>query len=70
MPKLLERLEQLNDELGDVDYVIGVAKNSRLLELADPLRASVAELSKPASSSFAASRGCPTHRSHGLLIAA
>ena len=43
MPKLLERLEQLNDELGDVDYVIGVAKNSRLLELADPLRSSVAE---------------------------
>lgn len=43
MPKLLERLEQLNDELGDVDYVIGAAKNSRLLELAEPLRSSVAE---------------------------
>ena len=43
MPKLLDRLEELNDELGDVDYVIGVAKNSRLLELAGPLRSSVAE---------------------------
>lgn len=43
MPKLLERLEVLNAELGDVDYVIGVAKNSRLLELAAPLRSSVAE---------------------------
>jgi hypothetical protein len=43
MPKLLDRLEELNDELGDVDYVIGVAKNSRLLDLAGPLRSSVAE---------------------------
>jgi hypothetical protein len=43
MPKLLDRLEQLNAELGDVHYVIGVAKNSRLLELAMPLRSSVAE---------------------------
>src|SRR5215510_3157606 len=43
MPKLLDRLEQLNGELGDVDYVIGVAKNSRLLDLAESLRSSVAE---------------------------
>lgn len=43
MPKLLDRLEELNGELGDVDYVIGVAKNSRLLDLAVPLRSSVAE---------------------------
>jgi hypothetical protein len=43
MPKLLERLEQLNAELGDIDYVIGVAKNSRLLDLAEPLRSSVAD---------------------------
>jgi len=43
MPKLLDRLEELNGELGDVDYVIGVAKNSRLLDLAEPLRSSVAE---------------------------
>lgn len=43
MPKLLDRLDQLNAELGDVHYVIGVAKNSRLLELAAPLRLSAAE---------------------------
>jgi hypothetical protein len=43
MPKLIERLEELNAELGDVEYVIGVAKNARLLDLASPLRASVAE---------------------------
>lgn len=42
MPKLLERLEELNTELGDVEYVIGVAKNARLLDLAAPLRASAA----------------------------
>ena len=41
MPKLLDRLEQLDEELGDVEYVIGVAKNSRLLEFAKPLRSSV-----------------------------
>ena len=43
MPGLLARLERLNAELGDVDYVIGLAKNPRLLALAEPLRASVAE---------------------------
>jgi hypothetical protein len=43
MPALLERLERLNAELGDVDYVIGLAKNPRLLALAEPLRSSVAE---------------------------
>lgn len=43
MPKLLDRLEQLDDELGDVEYVIGVAKNSRLLAFAQPLRSSVEE---------------------------
>jgi hypothetical protein len=43
MPKLIERLEELNAELGDVEYVIGVAKNARLLDLAAPLRASAAE---------------------------
>lgn len=42
MPKLIERLEELNAELGDVEYVLGVAKNARLLDLAAPLRASVA----------------------------
>jgi hypothetical protein len=43
MPRLLERLEQLDAELGDVDYVIGLATNSRLLAAAEPLRTSVAE---------------------------
>lgn len=43
MPKLIERLEELNAELGDVEYVLGVAKNARLLDLAAPLRASAAE---------------------------
>jgi len=43
MPKLLDRLEQLDGELGDVEYVIGVAKNSRLLEFAKSLRTSVEE---------------------------
>jgi len=42
-PRLLERLEQLDAELGDVDYVIGLATNSRLLAAAEPLRASAAE---------------------------
>ena len=41
--KLLDRLEQLDAEHGDVEYVIGVAKNSRLLEFAKPLRSSVEE---------------------------
>ena len=43
MPKLLDRLEQLDAELGDVEYVIGLAKNSRVLELAKPLRTAVEE---------------------------
>jgi hypothetical protein len=34
MPRILERLENLDRELGDVDYIIGVAKNPRLLKLA------------------------------------
>lgn len=38
MPKIMLRLEQLNAELGDVDYVLGLAKNARLLKLAEPLR--------------------------------
>jgi hypothetical protein len=43
MPKLLDRLDQLNAELGDVEYVIGLAKNSRLLEFAKPLRSAAEE---------------------------
>jgi aspartyl aminopeptidase len=34
MPKLVARLEALNTELGDIEYVIGVTKNARLLNLA------------------------------------
>lgn len=37
MPALMDRLELLCDELGDVHYVLGLAQNSRLLELAEPL---------------------------------
>lgn len=37
MPALMDRLERLGDELGDVHYVLGLAQNSRLLELAEPL---------------------------------
>ena len=43
MPKLMDRLEQLCDELGDVHYVLGLAQNSRLLELAEPLLVDAAE---------------------------
>lgn len=43
MPGLMDCLEQLSDELGDVDYVLGLAQNSRLLELAAPLIAEAAE---------------------------
>jgi hypothetical protein len=34
MPRILERLEKLDRELGDVDYIIGIAKNPRLINLA------------------------------------
>jgi hypothetical protein len=43
MPRLLTQLERLDEELGDIEYVIGLAKNSRLLEAAQPLRTRVAE---------------------------
>lgn len=43
MPRLLDALEQLSDELGDVHYVLGLAQNPRLLELAAPLIAEAAE---------------------------
>ena len=43
MPGLLDCLEQLSDELCDVNYVLGLAQNSRLLELAAPLIAEAAE---------------------------
>lgn len=39
VPALLDRLEQLDREFGDVDYVIGLAKNSVLLRMAEePMR--------------------------------
>lgn len=43
MPRLLEMLEQLSEELGDVHYVLGLAQNPRLLKLAAPLLAEAAE---------------------------
>src|SRR5262249_47732364 len=43
MPGLMDCLEQRSDELGDVDYVLGLAQNARLLELAAPLIAEAAE---------------------------
>jgi len=42
MPRLMARLEALSDELGDVHYVLGLAKNPRLLALAAPLLAQAA----------------------------
>jgi hypothetical protein len=42
LPRLLVRLEKLSDELGDIHYVLGLAKNSRLLALAAPLLAEAA----------------------------
>jgi hypothetical protein len=34
MPRLLEALEKLDAELGDIDYIVGIAKNPVLLALA------------------------------------
>jgi hypothetical protein len=44
MPRILERLENLDRELGDVDYIIGIAKNARLLKLAAPVMAEAKSL--------------------------
>jgi hypothetical protein len=43
LPRLMDRLERLSDELGDVHYVLGLAQNPRLLALAAPLLAESAE---------------------------
>ena len=43
MPRILDALEALDAELGDVDYIIGIAKNPRLLKLAAPMMAQAAE---------------------------
>jgi hypothetical protein len=42
MPWLLDRLDALHAELGDVHYVIGLARNPRLLDLAAPAMARAA----------------------------
>jgi hypothetical protein len=42
-PRMLERLEALAAELGDIDYVLGYQKNPRLIAMAEPLRSSVEE---------------------------
>jgi len=44
MPRLLEALEQLDRELGGIDYVLGIAKNPALLALAEPAMAQAQEL--------------------------
>jgi hypothetical protein len=44
MPRLMEMLEALNRELGDVDYLFGMAKNPVLLELGAPVLATANEL--------------------------
>lgn len=44
LPRLLEALEQLGRELGDVDYVLGIAKNPVLLGLAEPAMTRAREL--------------------------
>ena len=38
MPKLMTHLEQLHVELGDVDYVFGLARNARLVEQPKAMR--------------------------------
>jgi hypothetical protein len=43
LPRLMDRLERLSDELGDVHYVLGLAQNPRLLALAAPLLAEAAD---------------------------
>ena len=43
MPRILDALEALDAELGGVDYIIGIAKNARLLKLAEPIMAQAAE---------------------------
>ena len=39
VPRLLDGLEQLNAELGGIDYLFGIAKNAVLLRLAAPAMA-------------------------------
>lgn len=46
MPRLMAALEQLDERYGDVDYLIGIAKNPRLRRLAEPEMRWVEELSE------------------------
>jgi hypothetical protein len=48
MPRLLATLEQLDREFGDIEYIIGIAKNPALLALAAPAMAQAQELSEAA----------------------
>lgn len=43
MPKLMTRLEDLHRQLGDVDYIFGLARNARLVQLPNALRKLCAE---------------------------
>jgi len=43
MPDLLDQLDALQKEFGDVDYIVGIAQNPRLLALAEPARQRAAE---------------------------
>lgn len=46
LPRVFARLEQLNSELGGVDYLIGIAKNPALLRLAEPALTAAEEQSR------------------------
>jgi hypothetical protein len=43
-PRLLRTLERLDQDLGDVDYIIGIGKNAALLRLAGPAMAVAQEM--------------------------
>jgi hypothetical protein len=43
VPRVLDALEQLNQELNDIHYVLGIAKNSRLLALGQGAMAAAAD---------------------------
>ena len=43
VPRILDALEALNSEYGEVDYVLGLAKNSALLRLAEPAMTEAAD---------------------------
>ncbi len=43
IPGLLDRVDALRDELGEVHYIVGIATNSRLLALSAPARQTAAQ---------------------------